>query len=1179
MSNILRPNLYGIGTTSTPEWIVSRGMVAKMTDAPGDQIIVIAQGGKLDLDGAIGANLIVLQGLASSQVSVFRSGTEVRFKLLSTSEIFLSLPATTTLQNLRFMDGDKGLQIVSGVPKFAGSTVITELTAPLLVSAGIVESELQLIFNEEMSGSGLPLPSAFQIAINGVGLAPAQYSVVSVEGDTVRVSLPASAATAASVSVSYVDPTMSNDARALQDINGNDVASFGPSAAIRNPADIRAPVLVAAATNTEGSRLVLEFSEDLAAGSLAVNRFTVSVAGQGVSVASASASGKLVELTLGSPAVTFGQTVQLSYTGDLESADGLRDTTGNVVANWMAWNVANEVLGEAPLLVKATNILRPNLFAIETVQTPNWRVSAGTVAKVTDASGAQLITVARGGKLDLDGALGANVVVLEGRASGDVEVYRTGTEVRFRLLESDETVLSMPATMAAQTLRFTNGDKSLQIVSGTPRFDGLAVSTDTVAPVCERVTIAGTDLRLVFDEELNGAKPPSANALKISANGHTLTAAQFTILGVEGKQLVVALAQAVADGAIVTVAYVDPTTANDDLAIQDINGNDSVSFGPIQVAAPVKKIHLDELVPAGSPGNVVSLSVESTAVYLVEDFARTSSVEVSGFGLNDIVELNNLPSPTALSISTEGSDVTLTVNAEGGVTSQLTFLDVVPDGVLVYNPASFNELAVGDLVGVDATRPVFSGGASREVSVVEGQAQLIAVAVTDVSSITFDLDGTDAALMQISPDGVVSLRTGVLDFDAQISKRTYSFNVVASDSFGNDSAQSITISVTNDPADDTMTAALSDQILVATSNTVIEDFFAPYVVSRSTPAHVDGFVSEQRVLSGVNNFEQMQEFSAETTAATPADLYINATFTSTVQDIMEGNTTANRVVTFFNSNGGVFAITDVASPNLLVMHEGDGSSGVSQTGFVLRNVPLDALDGFNGDNSIHLQDTTIKVTPDKHILSGTALPEAINEIAGIDKLEGRVGGDTLDFGTGVDSATFSVAFAAYMALIEAASIKITDKVAYRDGVDSLVSVERLVFSDGEFIVNADGTGVSVLNAQAAKVVDAVQSSGYADAVDGATFAFSPENMGDWLDGSAPVLVLQRASFNGDGDNQLVYSALFVAGVGADPGSTLLSMRYDMNPAVGAIQPGILLELTFPGDVRASLVPESLTYSG
>lgn len=871
MSNILRPNFFGIGTSSTPEWVISSGMVAKVTDASGDQIVVMAQGGKLDIDGALGANLIVLQGLASSQVSVYRSGTEARFKLLSTGETFLSLPSTSTVQTLRFTDGDKTLQIVSGSPRFAGTNISTETAAPALTSAGVVGSELRLVFNEEMSGGNLPLASAFQIAVNGTVLTSTEYTLASAEGDTVRINLPASAATAATVSVGYTDPTTGNDTRALQDINGNDVASFGPLTAVRNPVDVRAPILIAAATSTDGGKITLEFNEELAAGSLAVDRFAVTVAGTSVGVNSVSVQNNFVELSLSAGSIAAGQAVQLAYSGAAGSADAARDAAGNAVASWTAWNVSNDVLGTAPVLAKASNILKPNLYGIETPQTPNWKVSAGMVAKVTDASGNQVITVARGGKLDLDGAVGSNVIVLEGRSSTEVEVYRSGTEVRFRLLESGETILSMPATSTAQTVRFANGDKILQIVSGAPRFDGVAVSTDLTAPVCERATISGTELRLVFSEELHGSKLPAASALTITVNGQVLTASQFTIQGVEARQLVVALTQAVAEGAVVTVAYADPTTANDDLALQDINGNDAASFGPIQAVEPIKKVILDDQVPAGGPGNPVSLTVSSQAFHLVEDFARTSNFEVVGFGADDKIELTNLQTPAALSISTIESDVEVIVNAGEGVTSALLLKGVVPHGVTVYNPATFNDLAVGDIIGIDASRPVFTGGASRVVSVVEGQAQLVTATATDASAVTYTLDGTDAALLQVSAAGVVSLKSGVLDYDAVGAKRTYSFDVVAIDAFGNDRIQAVTVNVTNDTADDgTPTPSVTIQTLAA-PDLVAEGSSITYAVTLSAAAPAGGFVVDWRVVAGsTGDPAEAQDFGTGASSVLPS---------------------------------------------------------------------------------------------------------------------------------------------------------------------------------------------------------------------------------------------------------------------------------------------------------------------
>jgi len=59
MPNILKPNLYVTETRTSPNWTVSAGMVAKVSDSPDAQTITVAQGGKLDLDGASGANLII----------------------------------------------------------------------------------------------------------------------------------------------------------------------------------------------------------------------------------------------------------------------------------------------------------------------------------------------------------------------------------------------------------------------------------------------------------------------------------------------------------------------------------------------------------------------------------------------------------------------------------------------------------------------------------------------------------------------------------------------------------------------------------------------------------------------------------------------------------------------------------------------------------------------------------------------------------------------------------------------------------------------------------------------------------------------------------------------------------------------------------------------------------------
>jgi hypothetical protein len=71
-----------------------------------------------------------------------------------------------------------------------------------------------------------------------------------------------------------------------------------------------------------------------------------------------------------------------------------------------------------------------------------------------------------------------------------------------------------------------------------------------------------------------------------------------------------------------------------------------------------------------------------------------------------------------------------------------------------------------------------------------------------------------------------------------------------------------------------------------------------------------------------------------------------------------------------------------------------------------------------------------------------------------------------------------------------------------------------------------------------------------------------------------------AAIVGDSDdNEFKYGMEFVAGAAGTPGTTQVFFRYDLNPAVGQVSASDLIELSFSGDLRASLVPESLTYSG
>ena len=102
------------------------------------------------------------------------------------------------------------------------------------------------------------------------------------------------------------------------------------------------PTLSSAATSSDGTQIVLTFSETLTAGEVAADSFAVMVASSVRHVYSASASGASVTLTLQS-AVGTGQAVTVAYTDPStdDDTDAVEDAAGNDAATFSAETVTN----------------------------------------------------------------------------------------------------------------------------------------------------------------------------------------------------------------------------------------------------------------------------------------------------------------------------------------------------------------------------------------------------------------------------------------------------------------------------------------------------------------------------------------------------------------------------------------------------------------------------------------------------------------------------------------------------------------------------------------------------------------------------------------------------------------------------------------------------------------------
>ena len=112
-----------------------------------------------------------------------------------------------------------------------------------------------------------------------------------------------------------------------------------------------------------------------------------------------------------------------------------------------------------------------------------------------------------------------------------------------------------------------------------------AAIPDTTPPslVGAEVAVSGDEMALAFDEELAGVDSlPGllASALSVTADGEPVAVDEYAPggFGRIGRRLQLSLSAVVTRGQTVVVSYADPTPGDDDVALQDLAGNDLASF-------------------------------------------------------------------------------------------------------------------------------------------------------------------------------------------------------------------------------------------------------------------------------------------------------------------------------------------------------------------------------------------------------------------------------------------------------------------------------------------------------------------------------------------------------------------------------------------------------------------------
>ena len=536
--------------------------LASVTVAPGLRSVT-ANGNVLTLkfDGTLrytlsdaSAFLVTADHTPMTISSVSVVGTSVLLYLASavTSEQLVEVSYTAPQQasDTTTLRDWLGNGVASLSAQVATNITAQDLTAPTLQYAIVNGNSLVLTFSEALNGQAefTPLPSAFAVRVAGSTVSVTQ-AVVS--GATVTLSLATAVDYAAAVSLSYTDLSASNDVAVVQDLAGNDAASFSNINVVNNTPNTTAPSLLSA-TVTE-NQLVLLFDNPLNnnAGYLPpLTSMSVNAAGVAVGIVSGSLNGSTATLTLGR-AVNPDDYVTFNYSasGSSSSTQAFQDWSGNAllsIANFSVKNLTGLDLTPPSFVSAAVNGNNLSLTFSEAL---------ASTASFTPGLNAFSVYV--------DGALNTvSAVTLNG----------TQAMLSLNRAVSKEQVVTVSYSQPA--------NRPIQDGAGNfaTSFSGKAVSNvtvDTSAPTLSSASVAGALLTLTFNENLatDTSLIPSAKQFAVNVDG---TVVDVLSAVVAGKVVTVTLNTAVTAAQAVSVDYAPAVTGTNQL--QDASGNTTVHF-------------------------------------------------------------------------------------------------------------------------------------------------------------------------------------------------------------------------------------------------------------------------------------------------------------------------------------------------------------------------------------------------------------------------------------------------------------------------------------------------------------------------------------------------------------------------------------------------------------------------
>ena len=521
---------------------------------------------------------------------------------------------------------------------------LTNVTPARASTATVTGWTLAVAFTGSLDTDALPAKSAFSAASGADNLT---VSSISASGSTLTLRLAAPVSRTAAVRVTYTPPASDP----LVDANNRAVAAFALDATNNTPS---APTVSSATAN--GTAVTVAFARSLSSESTtAVSAFSVNSAAP----ASAAVTNGRLELTV-SPALTEGATVSVAYTPS--SAAKLVDLHGLAVAAFTT--TATNNTDTAPIATAVTATAR----AVSVVFDQN--LSTASTPPKTAFS------------------LGSGAPAVTG-------VSISGSTVTLALaccILPTDTVQLAYTPDSAKPLRDSTGNS-------VTSFTVSATNRARQGPSVSSATIAGDELRVTFDVNLDTTSKPAVSAFTVTAAAQTVSVSSVSIAG---KVVTLDLASAIAGDQTVALGYRLPTT-------KPLSGSDGA------VAAPFS----NQTVENRSPPLLTSATVNGSTLTLEFDTALDTSVAP------DVADFT-LTGATASSFAVSGSSVALTLSA------------TVAEGATVriaYTPSS------DPTKGIEGTNGFRLGSiAARDVSNTTDTAPVVSTATVNLAQIRIAFD-------------------------------------------------------------------------------------------------------------------------------------------------------------------------------------------------------------------------------------------------------------------------------------------------------------------------------------------------------------------------------------------------------------------------------------------------------